>query len=733
MLTISIISLSFLWIGQNRIIGETRQRNVQLASIISRDVNARISSIYSDARIFSRHLESLSPLLYNQTAAMLSLRLSAPQRYRAVYYFDGGGNLLLYLTDTLENLLEIEPVEIATRPPIPVDEEITSAYRAIGTASTSISEVRFTGIDRTPVLYVGFPLNFADGVTRALVLELDLRDIWQRINLSTIGQTGFAYAVSRDGTIIAHPEASYLGNTIPSVLNPLLAGYEGFTGYTEPIKQTAVLTTFNPVGGPTGWGIVVQQDESEVLASMLRSGALIVGVWIALALFGTFGIRIMMRNFTAPIVELTRTTQNIANTGFLAKTGMIQSPDEVGQLSHAFDGMIDRLQTAEGELRQSHEELESRVASRTAELSGANARLQQEIAQRAQAQEALRRSETKYRHLVESANTIIIEMDTSGKITFFNKFAQDFFGYNESEILGKSVIGTIVPPKDTSGKDLEAMIEDIGKHPERYLHNENENMRRNGERVWIVWTNQPLYNEEGNFNEIMCIGINRTEQKKAEELLARETKEKATAEERNRLARDLHDAVSQTLFSASLIAEVLPRIWERHPDEGRKRLEEVRQLTRGALAEMRTLLLELRPAALVEAELGDLLHQLGESITGRSRVPVAVTVEGKCALPAEAKIALYRIAQEALNNVAKHAGASQAKVNLQCQPGSIVLRISDNGKGFDMKTRSPDSFGLGIIQERAGEISASLAIESSIGHGTEVMVTYKDISGGIKQ
>ena len=126
--------------------------------------------------------------------------------------------------------------------------------------------------------------------------------------------------------------------------------------------------------------------------------------------------------------------------------------------------------------------------------------------------------------------------------------------------------------------------------------------------------------------------------------LYEQSEQAAVAAERSRLARDLHDAVTQTLFSASLIAEVLPRIWERNPEEGRRRLDELRELTRGALAEMRTLLLELRPSALVDAPLNDLLRQLAESITGRARVPVTVEVEGECALPPEVKVALYRIA-----------------------------------------------------------------------------------------
>jgi PAS domain S-box-containing protein len=204
-----------------------------------------------------------------------------------------------------------------------------------------------------------------------------------------------------------------------------------------------------------------------------------------------------------------------------------------------------------------------------------------------------------------------------------------------------------------------------------------------------------------------------------------EVEKAAVAGERNRLARDLHDAVTQTLFSASLIADVLPRLWEANPEEGRRRLEELRELTRGALAEMRTLLLELRPAALVDAELSELLRQLAESITGRARVPVSLEVVGSCELPNEIKVALYRIAQESLNNVAKHAGATQATVTLRCQPGRVLLRIRDDGSGFDLEGLPPESLGLGIMRERAQTIGAALNIDSQVGRGTEIEVAWQ--------
>jgi signal transduction histidine kinase len=204
----------------------------------------------------------------------------------------------------------------------------------------------------------------------------------------------------------------------------------------------------------------------------------------------------------------------------------------------------------------------------------------------------------------------------------------------------------------------------------------------------------------------------------------------AVAAERHRIARDLHDSVTQTLFSANLIAEVLPRLWERDPAEARRRMEEMRQLTRGALAEMRMLLLELRPATLSIVPLGDLLKQLADAAGGRSCIPVTVTMDGDDAhLPLQAHNTLYRIAQEALNNIAKHSGATHAEVSLDCDGNRIEMKIIDNGKGFDSTALgSSDHLGLNIMRERAQEIGAELKVESEPGRGTCVLVEWQAVA-----
>jgi len=142
-----------------------------------------------------------------------------------------------------------------------------------------------------------------------------------------------------------------------------------------------------------------------------------------------------------------------------------------------------------------------------------------DISERREHEKALKESEQKYRELVENANSIILHWTRDGRITFLNEFGQRFFGYAAGEIIGRHVIGTIVPAIESDGRDLNRLMEQILLDPIAFERNINENMRRNGERVWIAWTNRILWDTQGRVAEILSIGTDITELKGAEETI----------------------------------------------------------------------------------------------------------------------------------------------------------------------------------------------------------------------
>lgn len=143
----------------------------------------------------------------------------------------------------------------------------------------------------------------------------------------------------------------------------------------------------------------------------------------------------------------------------------------------------------------------------------------EDITEREQTQRKLRENERKYRELVENANSIILYWTDDGQITFLNEFGQRFFGYSESEILGRNIIGTIVPETESTGRDLRPLIDQISTDPAAFEHNVNENIRRNGETVWIAWTNKVAFDSHGQVEGILSIGTDITERRRTESAL----------------------------------------------------------------------------------------------------------------------------------------------------------------------------------------------------------------------
>jgi signal transduction histidine kinase len=217
------------------------------------------------------------------------------------------------------------------------------------------------------------------------------------------------------------------------------------------------------------------------------------------------------------------------------------------------------------------------------------------------------------------------------------------------------------------------------------------------------------------------------------ETLRQHEAERAAQGERTRIARDLHDSVTQALFAATLKAEALAVACDEMPGITAA-AEDVQRLSRGALAQMRTMLLELRGDPVEEVPLQQLLRNLVQAAESRASVKVTLTLDWESALPPSVHEAIYRVTQEALNNVVRHAKAQNARVQFDRGVSHACLRVGDDGCGFDLDSVDPGHFGLKTMRERVGDSGGQLAVRSVLGEGTVVEAQWRcDESGDLER
>jgi signal transduction histidine kinase len=206
--------------------------------------------------------------------------------------------------------------------------------------------------------------------------------------------------------------------------------------------------------------------------------------------------------------------------------------------------------------------------------------------------------------------------------------------------------------------------------------------------------------------------------------LAEQAAQLAIIEERNRLARDLHDSVSQDLFSLTMLAAATRRMIANRPELATEQLQEIQETAQRALQETRSLVLALRPAALDGRGLAPALRDLAAAVRQRQGLDVALTISGERRLPLEHEQALFRIVQEALGNVARHSGVHAAEVTLCYDDQTVSLTVTDRGRGFDTNAaRNLRALGLDTMAERAHELGGSFHVQSVAYQGTTVAVT----------
>jgi signal transduction histidine kinase len=198
----------------------------------------------------------------------------------------------------------------------------------------------------------------------------------------------------------------------------------------------------------------------------------------------------------------------------------------------------------------------------------------------------------------------------------------------------------------------------------------------------------------------------------------------AAQEERQRLSRELHDSVSQALYSIALGAKTARTLLDRDPSAIAEPLDFVLSQAERGLAEMRALIFELRPEALEQEGLVSMLRKYADALHARHSVRVDVVLDGgEPEVPLSAKEDLYRIAQEAMHNAVRHAGAGAIRLTLRCEAAAVTLAVEDDGKGFDPHGSFPGHFGLLSMRERAANLGGLMQIESSPGSGTTISVT----------
>jgi len=534
------------------------------------------------------------------------------------------------------------------------------------------------------------------------------------------------YIIDGNQRIIFSPDPSQIGRDLSkeAYIQELLQGQEMSVRFHKATED-AVISYFplnSVVSDRLRWVLIREQGLAEIMQPSLPYRQLLV-VLLALGvavptLVTAYGVR----HVTGPIQKLIRASEQVTAGQFKHRIE-VNTGDEIETLADQFNLMSARL-------ADSYSSLEKKVTDRTRELAILNSIISvasHSLDLREILQDAL--GKTVEQVGFEAGVAVKVESDPGKPLLVAHRGLDATAALD----LGRAVLAT--GRSDPGDRQREAVPFALGDLRDMELRGR---LAPSGLRMFV----QVPLRTKGRSLGLFILGRHSLSPCSSEELslltaigqqvgvamenahLYEQAGQTATATERNRLARELHDAVTQTLFSANLIADVIPRIWRRNPEEGLHSLEELRQLTRGALAEMRTLLLEMRPETLERSEIKPLLTQLADAFVGRVRVPVSLVLEGDYELTQEVKLVFYRVAQEALNNIAKHSGARHVELHMACEPGHVILSIRDDGLGFDADSIPPDHMGMAIMRERASSIGARLKIESQLGQGTTVELDW---------
>ncbi len=346
-----------------------------------------------------------------------------------------------------------------------------------------------------------------------------------------------------------------------------------------------------------------------------------------------------------------------------------------------------------------------------------------DIGERERLQRELRGSEERYRYLVSASPDLVWVTDADGRLTFISEVAEAMLGRTAAELIGRQYWEVFAPEVR---REVEVRFKWLSRHPTSVQRSRLPFRHADGHDV-LVEINGIGMLEGDRFVGAHGAARDVSDRERLEGNLRRQAGELAAGEERAHLARELHDSVTQALFSMTLVSRSVELLLDRDVDAARTQLTQLRELQREALAEMRALIFELRPGNLEQDGLTRALKTHTAALQGRIGLPVVVeSTLGEERLALAVEETLYRIAQEALHNVVKHAAARQVRVEVGRRREGVRLRIEDDGKGFDPSHVPAGHLGLAGMQARASRIGATFVCRSVSGKGTTVEVVVPD-------
>jgi len=687
-------------------------------------VAVALVSLYAYQRVTENLVIERDRELTRLSAQLLAAELASytePFADQFLAIFDG-----VLVFDAEGNVLLAEPMQYEIgRPSWFQDLELQRVFRSDEPIFSDIVVDRLQG---QKLVIVAIPLaGREDGASGGIAGFFRL-DNWAGSTLSKKieklrrSESNCIYLVDGTGHVIYHSKSEYVGEdfSTQTVVELVLDGWAG-AYRTHDLEGSEIVASFAPVPGTT-WGLVTEESWATLTQSSRRYGQLLFLLLGLGVLLPAATVTVGVRRITQPILELIRAAQEIAG-GHFGRRLTARTGDELEELARQFNLMAAQLQ-------ESYAHLERKVSDRTKELATLNT-ITAQVSHTLDLEKVLTSALDEVLEAVDMNTGQAFRLDEENRMLIpiaHRGLSKAFTDFTARLPLDASLAAeaaeqgqpTVHQAEDIAQEELRAMVQreglllvasvpliaqgrivgaiNLGSHRRRSILSEEISLLAAiGQQIGLAVDSARLYEQ-------------------AQQL--------AVMKERNRLARDLHDSVTQALYGVTLYAEAAARqLHSGETDLVSDHLSEIRDTAQESLREMRLLIFELRLPMLKTEGLESALQARLEAVEGRVGLETDFEVRGDGRLPPEVEEGLYRIAQEALNNSLRHAHAHRVSVLLHHDRRTVTLKVEDDGVGFDpAMVEDLGGFGLRGMEERATRMRGMLSIRSSPGKGTCIQV-----------